>query len=108
MLNRAVQSLKIDEKTQEVYGTIDEAGDDETFYDSVIMASEVGAVQRIMNATSHIYKRIPNIASVINEVKDKYIDRMRVAPDYKVCYFSLKHKLLSIHKKNFNFNFQGY
>jgi hypothetical protein len=92
MLNRPVQSLKIDEKTQEVYGTIDEAGDDETVYDSVIMAAEVGAVQRIINATALNYQRIPNVASVINDVREKYIDKMRVAPDYKVLVFAFKFK----------------
>jgi coproporphyrinogen III oxidase-like Fe-S oxidoreductase len=84
MLNRAVQSLKIDEKTQQVYGSIDETEDDPVAYDYVIMTAEVGAVQRIINATATNYQAIPSVAATIQQVQNKFIDKMKIAPDYKV------------------------
>ncbi len=46
-----VKSLKINPHTLEVYGTVDEAGDDETVYDHVILAADVGAVKEIFDET---------------------------------------------------------
>ena len=86
-MNKTVQSLKIDPNTVSAYGSIDADGDDTTVYDHVIMSADLGAVQRIVNNTYDIYKSNANVKSVLDDVINKSLGKMKVAPDYKVIFF---------------------
>ena len=84
MTNKSVNSLKIDESTLQVYGTVDADGDDETRYDAVVLASDVGTTQEIFNSTLLFYRKSLNVRKVLQNVNQSFIGRMKVAPDYKV------------------------
>lgn len=91
--SKGVKSLKVNETTLRAYGSVDEDGDDQTVYDSVIMAADVGSVQGIFHET--LSKSSPPVASVIQTVLDKHIDRMKLAPNYKVVLIK-RFKFISI------------
>ncbi len=79
-----MNSLKIDEKTLSVYGSIDEGLDDPTVYDHVVMAADLGAVQSIFNNTVKAYKKSPAIQKVLGNIISNSLGKMKIAPDYKV------------------------
>lgn len=84
-MNSEVESIKIDEKTLSVYGSIEKENvDDKIVYDHVIFASEVGAVQSIFNKTMQIYENSKIIKNVLDNCNNSFIGKMRIAPDYKV------------------------
>ena len=70
--------------TLQVYGTIDEAGEDETVYDHVILAADVGAVQNIFTQTLNNYQDNEQVKTVVGNCIDKNIGQMKIAPDYRV------------------------
>lgn len=82
--NSTVDSLKIDPTTLSAYGTVDQGFDDQTVYDSVILAADVGSVQNIFNKTSESYKQQPAVKAIVDKVINKSIGKMKIAPDYKV------------------------
>ncbi|CAF0759935.1 unnamed protein product [Brachionus calyciflorus] len=84
ILDAEVLRLKIDEKGQNVYGSVDKTGDDSTVYDWVVMASEVGAVKKILANTFDYYKTSAILNPIISNCIQKHLDPMKVAPDYKV------------------------
>jgi hypothetical protein len=79
-----VRSLKIDSQTLNVYGTVDEDGDDPVNYDSVVIASDVGSLQYMLNNTINNYLRDNNIRPVLDRINTTSIGLMKLAPDYKV------------------------
>lgn len=79
MLNTGVVSLKLDSKTQSVYGSVDTTGDDETVYDHIVMAADIGPVQSIFKKTYENFKYDP-----LKYCMDNYINKMKISPDYKV------------------------
>ena len=82
--NNGVKSLKINPKTMLTYGSIDEQGDDSTIYDHVIISSDLGPVQSIINTTFDNYSNETLITNALKVCKDDYLNRMKIAPDYKV------------------------
>ncbi len=84
MLNSTVNSLKVDPNTLKVYGTVDEGLDDPTVYDYVILASDVGSVQKMLNNTSNNNIKNPQVKLVVDAIIDGSIGKMKIAPDYKV------------------------
>ncbi len=84
MLNSTVNSLKIDPSNLNVYGTVDEDSEDPTVYDHVILASDVGSVQKMLNNTSNNNKENPEVKSIVDSIINTSIGKMKIAPDYKV------------------------
>jgi hypothetical protein len=82
--NNGVKSLKINPKTMLTYGSIDEQGDDSTIYDHIIISSDLGPVQSIINTTFDNYSNETLITNALKVCKDDYLNRMKIAPDYKV------------------------
>lgn len=82
-----MQSLKIDPKSMKVYGTVDQSGDDDTVYDHVIFGADLGAVQSIFSNTYNIYSNEPGVSQSLSFCRDNYINKMKIAPDYKVVRF---------------------
>lgn len=78
--NTSVSSLLIDSKTLSVYGT----NDDDTTYDSVILAADIGAVQSIFEETLEKYQNDKQISFAVNNCINNSLGRMKIAPDYKV------------------------
>lgn len=83
-LETSVKHLKIDTNSISVTGSVDEKKDDPTRYDHVVFAADVGAVQKIMNATYDQYRTSARTRKVLQTVGTKSINRMKIAPDYKV------------------------
>ena len=84
MLNSTVVSLKVDPKSNNVYGTVDQDYDDQTVYDYVISGAEVGAVQEILNNTYANYKQFDVISQALVKCNNNSVSQMKIAPDYRV------------------------
>lgn len=82
--NSTVKKLKVDSQTLQVYGTVDDLGSDEVVYDHVILAADLGAVQKIFANTVENYKNDSKVLNVLNNCQNNHINKMRIAPDYKV------------------------
>ena len=82
--NSSVRALKIDQVSVNVYGTVDNNTDDQTRYDYVILAADVGSVKAILNETIENNIQTPFIFKILKEINDTSIGRMKVAPEYKV------------------------
>ena len=67
-----------------VYGSIDEKGDDLTVYDYVILTADVKAVQSIFEETIKNYQIEPLIEPILNKIMRDSIGPLKIAPDYKV------------------------
>lgn len=76
-------SLKIGDQMN-VYGTVDKSGDDKIVYDHVIMASDVGSTQYIINQTMSNYAKDEKISAILSNINKNSIGPMKVAPDYRV------------------------
>lgn len=83
-MNTGVTSLKIDPKTNLAYGSIDMVGEDNTVYDHVIMASDMGPARSILQKTLENYKSEDKVATSIYYCLDNYLNKMKISPDYKV------------------------
>ncbi len=83
-MNTTVSSLKIDPKTNNVYGSVDDNVADDTVYDAVIITADVGSVQSIFNKTYEKYKSYPKIKESLEKCNNNSIAQMKIAPDYKV------------------------
>ena len=84
MYNIGVESLKIDVGTMRFYGSNDDNYVDPTVYDYVVMAADVGSVQRIFNNTYYNYRDSRPIVKALNIAYNGSIAKMKIAPDYKV------------------------
>ena len=84
MLNSTVNSLKVDPKSNNVYGTVDQDYDDDVVYDHVIMTADVGAVQEILNNTYANYKQFDSVLQALVQCNNNSIGQMKIAPDYRV------------------------
>lgn len=82
--NTSVESFKIDSSTMTVVGTNDAAQADDTVYDSVVIAADIGAVQKMFLETMKNYKDDAKVSSVLNDCYKQNIGQMKIAPDYKV------------------------
>jgi hypothetical protein len=67
-----------------VYGSIDMVGEDNTVYDHVIMASDMGPTRSILQKTLENYKSKEKVTTSINYCLDNYLNKMKISPDYKV------------------------
>ncbi len=70
--------------TNLVYGSIDMVGEDNTVYDHVIMASDMGPTRSILQKTLENYKSKEKVTTSINYCLDNYLNKMKISPDYKV------------------------
>lgn len=84
LFNKTVKSLKIDPQTLNVYGTIDQDGDDSTKYDYVVLTAEIGATQLIFNNTIKNYQSEPQVLKTLIGSYANGIGKMKIAPAYKV------------------------
>lgn len=82
--NTSVESFKIDPKTMSIVGTNDDSGPDNTVYDSVVIAADIGAVQNMFLATMKNYVADQDVSKVLQNCYNNNIGRMKIAPDYKV------------------------
>lgn len=77
-------SLNIDDSLR-VTGTKDKSGDDPNTYDYVILTTDVGSTQMIINSTIELYEKVsPRIANTLSKINSTSIGRMKIAPPYKV------------------------
>ena len=89
-MNKTVENLKIDPNTVSVYGSVDADGDDKTVYDHVILSVDVAAAQSIMNNTYDVYKTNAKVKSVLDNVIDNSLSKMKIAPFFKVIFYFAK------------------
>lgn len=84
MFEKEVLALNIDDSFR-VTGTRDKSGNDPVAYDHVILTTDVGSTQKIINSTIQLYRSIsPKIAEVLAQINSTSIGRMKIAPPYKV------------------------
>lgn len=66
-------------------GTIDKSGEDKTTYDYVIMTTDVGSTQWIVNTSIIAYEKLlPKAAEILKEINKTSIGLMKIAPHYKI------------------------
>ncbi len=58
-----------------IYGTVDESGPDDTVYDHVVLAADVGAVQSMFTETIKNYIRNIPVTQVLAQVMNNNIGR---------------------------------
>ena len=88
-MNTGVTSLKINPKTNLAYGSIDMVGEDNTVYDHVIMASDMGPARSILQKTLENYKSEDKVTTSINYCLDNYLNKMNVCSYHKYKLFTI-------------------
>lgn len=67
-----------------IVGTNDAEQADETVYDSVVIAADIGAVQKMFVETMNNYKDNQKVSAILDDCYKQNIGQMKIAPDYKV------------------------
>ena len=72
-----------------IYGTFDESGSDDTVYDHVVLAADVGAVQSIFTETIKKYIQDPAVTKVLGNVMNNNIGKffMQYNKNYLIFLF---------------------
>jgi hypothetical protein len=79
-----VTSFKIDPESVAIVGTNDDSVVDDTVYDSVVIAADVGAVQNMFLETMKNYQDDQKVNDALTACFKFNIGQMKIAPDYKV------------------------